>query len=54
MDKHTRQNIEREDEGGDSEVVLPKGVTVGHWSDTRGRTGCTVVLVPGGAVAGSL
>src|SRR6266540_619423 len=52
MDRHTRQNTEGEHHSGDSEVVLPKGVTVGHWSDTRGRTGCTVVLVPGGAVAG--
>lgn len=33
-------------------VELPRGVTVGHWSDRRGRTGCTVVLVPAGAVAG--
>ena len=38
--------------GEDGAVELPAGVTVGHWSDTRGRTGCTVVLVPGGAVAG--
>jgi L-aminopeptidase/D-esterase-like protein len=27
-------------------------VSVGHWTDTAGRTGCTVVLVPGGAVPG--
>ena len=25
---------------------------MGHWGDNRGRTGCTVVLVPAGAVAG--
>ena len=31
---------------------LPTGVSVGHWTDTQGRTGCTVVLAPGGAVAG--
>lgn len=31
---------------------LPAGVAVGHWTDTTGRTGCTVVLAPGGAVAG--
>ena len=31
---------------------LPGGVSVGHWTDTAGRTGCTVVLVPGGAVPG--
>ena len=31
---------------------LPAGMSIGHWSDPRGRTGCTVVLVPGGAVAG--
>jgi L-aminopeptidase/D-esterase-like protein len=33
-------------------VGLPQGVTVGHWTDTKGRTGCTVVLTPDGAVAG--
>jgi len=27
------------------------GVTVGHWTDLEGATGCTVVLVPEGAVA---
>ena len=31
---------------------LPNGITVGHWSDPVGRTGCTVVLAPEGAVAG--
>ena len=31
---------------------LPDGVTVGHWTDTEGRTGCTVVLAPDGAVGG--
>jgi L-aminopeptidase/D-esterase-like protein len=31
---------------------LPAGVSVGHWTDAVGRTGCTVVLVPGGAVPG--
>jgi L-aminopeptidase/D-esterase-like protein len=31
---------------------LPGGVSVGHWTDTAGRTGCTVVLVPDGAVPG--
>ena len=31
---------------------LPGSVSVGHWTDTAGRTGCTVVLVPGGAVPG--
>ena len=31
---------------------LPDGVSVGHWTDAAGRTGCTVVLVPGGAVGG--
>ena len=31
---------------------LPDGVTVGHWTDARGRTGCTVVLAPDGAVGG--
>jgi L-aminopeptidase/D-esterase-like protein len=31
---------------------LPEGVSVGHWTDLAGRTGCTVVLAPGGAVGG--
>jgi peptidase S58-like protein len=31
---------------------LPDGVSVGHFTDEVGRTGCTVVLAPGGAVAG--
>lgn len=33
-------------------TLLPAGVSVGHWTDRAGRTGCTVVLVPDGAVAG--
>jgi L-aminopeptidase/D-esterase-like protein len=31
---------------------LPEGVTVGHWTDLKGRTGCTVILTPDGAVGG--
>jgi L-aminopeptidase/D-esterase-like protein len=31
---------------------LPQGITVGHWTDPVGRTGCTVVLAPEGAVSG--
>lgn len=31
---------------------LPRGITVGHWTDVEGRTGCTVVLAPEGAVGG--
>jgi L-aminopeptidase/D-esterase-like protein len=31
---------------------LPQGISVGHWTDPKGRTGCTVVLVPEGAVGG--
>ena len=27
------------------------GVRVGHWTDAAARTGCTVVLLPQGAVA---
>jgi L-aminopeptidase/D-esterase-like protein len=33
-------------------TTLPDGVSVGHFTDAVGRTGCTVVLVPDGAVAG--
>jgi L-aminopeptidase/D-esterase-like protein len=32
--------------------LLPEGVTVGHFTDAVGRTGCTVVLCPAGGVAG--
>lgn len=31
---------------------LPKDFRVGHWTDEVGRTGCTVILAPGGAVGG--
>jgi L-aminopeptidase/D-esterase-like protein len=31
---------------------LPRGIQVGHWTDTVGRTGCTVVLAADGAVGG--
>lgn len=31
---------------------LPDGCAVGHWTDPVGRTGCTVVLTPDGAVGG--
>jgi L-aminopeptidase/D-esterase-like protein len=34
------------------EPLLPDGVTVGHYSDPAGRTGCTVLLCPSGGVAG--
>lgn len=30
----------------ETEVTLPEGVTVGHWSDREGATGCTVILGP--------
>jgi L-aminopeptidase/D-esterase-like protein len=31
---------------------LPAGVSAGHWTDLAGRTGCTVILAPDGAVGG--
>ena len=34
------------------ELLLPDGVTLGHFSDPVGRTGCTVLLCPAGGVAG--
>jgi L-aminopeptidase/D-esterase-like protein len=37
---------------GRSGVALPAGVSAGHWTDLPGRTGCTVVLAPDGAVGG--
>lgn len=36
----------------DDERKLPDGVAVGHWTDQTGRTGCTVILAPAGAVGG--
>ena len=33
-------------------IQLPRGISVGHWTDLVGRTGCTVVLAPEGAVGG--
>ena len=35
----------------DLPVGLPDGITIGHWSDREGMTGCTVVLAPAGTVA---
>ena len=32
-------------------MELPEGITIGHWSDHDGMTGCTVVLAPEGTVA---
>jgi L-aminopeptidase/D-esterase-like protein len=32
--------------------LLPDGVSVGHYTDEQGLTGCTAILVPGGAVTG--
>src|SRR4051794_27065632 len=34
-----------------SMVSLPNGFACGHWTDSVGRTGCTVLLAPPGAVA---
>jgi L-aminopeptidase/D-esterase-like protein len=31
---------------------LPAGISIGHWTDEAGQTGCTVVLAPDGAVSG--
>jgi L-aminopeptidase/D-esterase-like protein len=38
--------------GPEAAARLPGDMSVGHWTDAAGRTGCTVVLVPGGAVPG--
>lgn len=32
------------------DVALPEGFACGHWTDADGRTGCTVLLAPPGAV----
>jgi len=31
---------------------LPRGISIGHWTNAVARTGCTVVLAPAGAVGG--
>jgi L-aminopeptidase/D-esterase-like protein len=33
-------------------LAPPDGFLVGHWTDPVGRTGCTAIVVPDGAVAG--
>ncbi len=32
-------------------MLLPEGFAVGHWTEPRACTGCTVVLAPEGVVA---
>ncbi|HKP89524.1 MAG TPA: hypothetical protein VJT75_06060, partial [Thermoleophilaceae bacterium] len=32
-------------------MELPRGITIGHWTDRDALTGCTVVLAPEGTVA---
>jgi L-aminopeptidase/D-esterase-like protein len=34
------------------EPMLPEGVLAGHWTHPEGLSGCSVVLVPGGATGG--
>ncbi len=34
-------------------ITAVAGIAVGHWSDLRARTGCTVVLAPEGGCVGS-
>jgi L-aminopeptidase/D-esterase-like protein len=34
------------------DIELPNGFQIGHFSDAVGRTGCTVVIAPRGAVGG--
>jgi L-aminopeptidase/D-esterase-like protein len=33
-------------------LPLPEGFVVGHWSDPKGKTGCTVVIPPAGTTGG--
>lgn len=35
-----------------SSVRLPEGISVGHWTDLAGQTGCTIILAPAGAIGG--
>jgi L-aminopeptidase/D-esterase-like protein len=36
----------------DQEIPLGQGFSAGHWTDRAGRTGCTVIIAPDGAVGG--
>jgi L-aminopeptidase/D-esterase-like protein len=36
----------------DGVATLPRGLLVGHWTDAVGRTGCTVIIAPDGAIGG--
>jgi hypothetical protein len=36
--------------GSGAMMQLPEGISIGHWTDADGRTGCTVVLAPAGAM----
>jgi L-aminopeptidase/D-esterase-like protein len=41
--------------GGQQDQIgarFPEGISVGHWSDPVGQTGCTVILAPAGAAGG--
>jgi L-aminopeptidase/D-esterase-like protein len=50
----TARTVRRADVTANEEAAggLPAGVSVGHWTDLTGRTGCSVILVPDGAVGG--
>ncbi len=37
---------------GDDATALPDGILIGHYTDAVGRTGCTVIIAPGGAAGG--
>ncbi len=37
---------------GDDATALPDGFLIGHYTDAVGRTGCTVIIAPGGAAGG--
>src|SRR3954465_10398203 len=39
------------EDAGMDDVIQPAGFSCGHWTDPVGRTGCTVLLAPPGAVA---
>jgi L-aminopeptidase/D-esterase-like protein len=46
------RNLNQRESGADGYVTDVDGIKVGHFTDTRRPTGCTVVLCEGGAVAG--
>ncbi|HTR89419.1 MAG TPA: P1 family peptidase [Solirubrobacteraceae bacterium] len=52
MDESRSLKASANEPGVPPEGPMPEGLRMGHWSDLQGRTGCTVVMAPDGAVGG--